>query len=65
MPGFPIFEGSIFPSDFVDWRKKSLSRGIESGHEPNDADKSDESAHLSGSPTALPSKAALVLASCE
>jgi len=48
MPGFPIFEGSIFLSDFVDWRKQSLNRGIESSHQPNDVDKVDESAHLNG-----------------
>lgn len=64
MAGFPIFEGSIFLSDFVDWRKQSLNRGIQSGHQPNDVDKADESAHSNGSPTALPSKSVRLLASC-
>ena len=53
-PTFPVFEGMIWYSDFVDWRNKHLHHGISSIHASNVVDKSYEPTHLSDLPASSP-----------
>ena len=53
-PTFPVFEGMIWYSDFVDWRKKHLHHGISSSPASNDVDKSCEPIRLNDLPASSP-----------
>ena len=54
IPNFPIFEGMIFYSDFVDWRKRHLHRDIASNHRLSVVDKPCEPVHLNDLPASSP-----------
>ena len=53
-PTFPVFEGMIWYSDFVDWRKKRLHHGISSSPVLSVVDKPCEPARLSDLPASSP-----------
>ena len=53
-PTFPVFEGMIWYSDFVDWRKRHLHRDIASNHRLSVVDKPCEPVHLNDLPASSP-----------
>jgi hypothetical protein len=53
-PTFPLIDGMIWYSDFVDWRKIRLHHGISSGPELSVVDKSYEPARLNDLPISSP-----------
>ena len=53
-PTFPVFEGMIWYSDFVDWRKKRLHHGISSSPVLSVVDRPCEPARLSDLPASSP-----------
>lgn len=55
-PSFPIFEGMIWYSDFVDWRKRHLHHDTALSPRLNVVDKPCELTHLSDLPAASPWK---------
>jgi hypothetical protein len=53
-PTFPLIDGMIWYSDFVDWRKIRLHHGISSSPASNAVDKSCEPIRLNDLPASSP-----------